>query len=160
MKLVVLLSLVSCLLSQPVWAVNAGTVPPDFALLTLDHKSVKLSEYTGKVILLDFWASWCGPCRESLPWMQAMQEKYGARGFQVVTINVDENSKDAAELLKELGVSVLALMDPSGRIPEMYDLQSMPSSFLIGRDGKISLVHSGFTSSDREPLEHAIMSML
>lgn len=141
-------------------AIGTGITPPDFALQSLDQKSVRLSEYRGKVILLDFWASWCGPCRDSLPWMQSMQEKYGAQGFQVVAVNVDPNSEDARALLKELQVGVLTLLDPQGQIPELYELQSMPSSFLIGRDGKIALAHAGFTRSDREPLEHAIQSML
>ncbi|MBN8551155.1 MAG: TlpA family protein disulfide reductase [Deltaproteobacteria bacterium] len=146
--------------AQSVFAVVPGAPSPEFALHSLDQKSTKLSEYRGKVILLDFWASWCGPCKESLPWLQSMQEKYGQRGFQVIAVNVDQNSDDAKSMLKELGVSLLTLLDPAGVTPEMYDLQSMPSSFLIDREGKIRIVHSGFSRSDREPLEHAIVSLL
>jgi cytochrome c biogenesis protein CcmG/thiol:disulfide interchange protein DsbE len=160
MKFLAVFALISCLAVRTASALETGVIPPDFSLPSLEEKSVRLSQYRGKVILLDFWASWCGPCRSSLPWLQLMQERYGNQGFQVVTVNVDSDKDYAIGLLNSLGIKLLTLLDPAGHIPEIYGLESMPSSFLIGRDGTLSLVHTGFSRFDKGPLEHAIQAML
>lgn len=89
-----------------------------------------------------------------------MQDKYGPHGLQVVAVNVDTDAALARTMLQELKVSVLTLLDPDGVTPEAYNVQTMPSSFLIGRNGAIALMHSGFGSSDQQALEHAIQAML
>src|SRR5690606_34181270 len=129
-------------------------------LPTLDNSSVNLSDFENKVIYLDFWASWCGPCKESLPWLQNMQYKYASRGLQVLLVNVDTEKSAASELLRKLNVTLMTLLDPGGRIAEAFGLKTMPSSFLISRGGKVALVHSGFSKSDRDALENAILALL
>ncbi len=141
-------------------AIEAGKTAPPIMLRTLDDKVVRLSDYSDKVVFVDFWASWCGPCKQSLPWLQKMQEKYGANGLQILAINVDTDPALARDMLKELNVNLLTLSDPDGKTPETYEVESMPSSFLIGRNGHVAVKHCGFSNSDRQALEHAIEAML
>lgn len=145
---------------QSAQALDSGVQAPEISLPSLDQSEVKLSAFKGKVVFLDFWASWCGPCSHSLPWLQSMQEKYGEKGLQVVAVNVDSDTESAKTLLKETRVKLLTLLDPEGKTPEQYGVETMPSSFLIGRNGAVALSHRGFSSSDREALEHAIQSLL
>ena len=107
-----------------------------------------LAAHRGKVIYVDFWASWCGPCRKSFPWMQAMQRELGGRGLVVLTVNVDAERADAERFLAEYGGELPVVFDSQGQLAELYKLQGMPSSFLIDRQGKIRYRHRGFRDSD------------
>lgn len=106
--------------------------------------TLDLAQYQGKVVYLDFWASWCGPCRRSFPWMNAMQQKYSAQGLVIVSVNVDEKRADADGFLKANPASFPVIFDPEGKLAEQYQLIGMPSSFIIGRDGKVLKAHQGF----------------
>jgi cytochrome c biogenesis protein CcmG/thiol:disulfide interchange protein DsbE len=103
-----------------------------------------LAQYRGKVVYLDFWASWCKPCRHSFPWMNAMQQKYGADGLVIVAVNVDEQHADAEKFLKETPAGFTVIYDPAGKLAEQYGIYGMPSSFVIGRDGQVLQKHQGF----------------
>ena len=107
-----------------------------------------LAAHRGKVIYVDFWASWCGPCRKSFPWMQAMQRELGGRGLVVLTVNVDAERADAERFLAEYGGTLPVVFDTKGQLAELYKLQAMPSSFLIDRQGKIRFRHRGFREAD------------
>lgn len=120
-----------------------------------------LSPWRGKVVLLDFWASWCEPCRESFPWMAEMVRKYGHRGLVVVTVNVDHDRSDADRFLAEgRRFDFQFLYDPEGRIARAYDIQAMPTSILFGRDGKESVRHSGFRTEEEPSYEDHIAGLL
>jgi len=106
--------------------------------------TLDLNAYAGKVVYLDFWASWCAPCRVSFPWLNAMAEALGPRGLVVIGVNVDHNRGPAEEFLRENAASFPIVYDPEGRIARKYGLQGMPTSVLIGRDGKVHATHSGF----------------
>lgn len=103
-----------------------------------------LSAYKGKVVYLDFWASWCAPCRVSFPWMNEIQQTYGNRGLVVIGVNVDRDRGPADEFLKANYPQFKIVYDPNGKIAGKYDFKDMPTSFLIGRDGKIRYTHNGF----------------
>ena len=160
MKLIRALVLSLVLVVPQALAIEAGKAAPPIMLRSLDNKVVRLSDFADKVVFVDFWASWCGPCKQSLPWLQQMQEKYGANGLQILAVNVDTDPGLARDMLSQLKVNLLTLSDPDGKTPESYEVESMPSSFLIGRNGHVAVKHCGFSSSDREALEHAIQAML
>lgn len=141
----------------PVFAAGlAGRPLPAFSLLGRDGIKIGTEQFRGKVVYLDFWASWCGPCRKSFPWMNALQSKYGAQGLQVVAINLDESSEDGMHFLKETPAQFQVAFDPKGTTPGLFAIKGMPSSLLIGRDGKVMFEHSGFKESDISDLEKKI----
>ena len=141
-------------------AARAGHSAPAFSLPSVSGKSASLDVLKGQVVLVDFWASWCAPCRESFPFLNRMQRQYGGQGLHILGINVDEKRADATRFLDKVPALFSVLYDAAGAIPKAYDLKVMPSSYLIGRDGKIRLVHQGFRAKDQAALEAAIQSAL
>ena len=121
---------------------------------------VSLAALKGKVVYVDFWASWCGPCKQSFPWMNEMQAKYGARGLQIVGVNVDGTSEEARKFLATTPAKFTIAFDPKGATPRQYGIKGMPSSVLVGADGKVIAEHSGFRDSDRAALEAQIVAAL
>lgn len=153
-------ALLSCICFSPkAFAIGAGSPAPDFELPGAKG-NVKLSNAAGSVVYLDFWASWCGPCRQSFPWMNAMQEKYRSQGLQVIGVNLDSKNEDVQKFLSQLPASFTVAFDTKGATPGSYGVKGMPTSFLIGRDGKIILEHAGFREGDRESLEQQIKTAL
>jgi len=137
-------------LTEQQWAVQ----------LSNGQSSIPLAQYKGKVLWIDFWASWCAPCRASFPWMNTMQEKYGDYGFKVVAINVDENSADAVQFLREHPANFDVFFDPSGNAPALFNVQGMPTSVLVDRQGNIHFMHIGFEPSQKEELEYKIRAVI
>jgi thiol-disulfide isomerase/thioredoxin len=122
--------------------------------------TVNLGNYRGRVVYLDFWASWCTPCRKSFPWMNAMQKQYGKYGFDVVAVNLDENRELANQFLKQTPANFTVAFDPSGKTAESYSVDVMPSSFLIDRKGELVAIHKGFRTVDSAALEKEIRQLL
>jgi thiol-disulfide isomerase/thioredoxin len=147
------------LLGLPAGAVEVGQSAPDFDLAG-SLAAVKLSDYKGKTVYLDFWASWCGPCKQSFPWMNEMQSRYSAKGLRVVGINVDQKTDDAKAFLKDTPARFDVAFDQSGKTPKTYAIKGMPTSVLIGADGKVISVHSGFKNEQRAELEAQIQQAL
>ena len=125
-----------------------------------DAPALDLSQYKGKVVYLDFWASWCKPCRQSFPWMNAMQAKYAGDGLVVVSVNLDEEHADADKFLKQVPADFTIVYDPEGKLAEQYKLIGMPTSFLIGRDGQVAKRHAGFFDSSPAEYEAEIRALL
>ncbi len=140
-------------------AQQVGSRAPVFDLVGTPRQ-VRLAEMKGQVVYVDFWASWCAPCKQSFPWMNEMQAKYGARGFTVVGINVDQKREDAEKFLAGTPAKFAVAYDTMGKVAEVYQPKGMPTSFLIGADGKVRAVHIGFKDSQREELEREIQSAL
>ena len=140
-------------------AVAAVKQAPLLELPAIDG-NVNLAQLEGKVVYLDFWASWCDPCRESFPWMAEMKEKYGAQGLEVVAVNLDKERALADTFLKTMQVNFVVAFDASGESAEKYGLRGMPGSYLIGRDGNIQASHLGFNDKDKAKLEAAIKVLL
>ena len=143
----------------PSSSVLSAEEAPGFELGGID-KQVKLSEYKGKVVYLDFWASWCGPCRKSFPWMNEMQSRFKGKGFRVIAVNLDEKRSDADKFINQLKPNFDIAFDPTGEVAGVYELQGMPSAYLIDRGGKLHSVHLGFRSKDIASLEHEIETLL
>jgi len=154
------LALSACLLAAlPAAAVDAGAPAPEFNLPG-SRGAVSLAALKGKLVYLDFWASWCGPCRQSFPWMNEMQAKYGPKGLQIVGVNLDAKRADADKFLAEVPASFVLAFDAQGDTPRRYAVKGMPTSMLIGPDGKVLLVHTGFREEERKQLEEAITAAL
>jgi thiol-disulfide isomerase/thioredoxin len=140
-------------------ATPAAMVPIDEA--TPDSSTIlNLEAYKGKVVYLDFWASWCVPCRKSFPWMNAMQAKYEKDGLVVIGVNVDRDAKAAQKFLKKAPADFNIVYDPEGKLASQYELEAMPSSFLYRRDGTLHESHLGFRDDDRDTLERMIQTLL
>jgi len=140
--------------------VPVGDMAPEFSLGSTAEEVITLSSLKGKVVYLDFWASWCPSCKASFPWLSQMQEKYKSQGLEVVAINVDKKRADADKFLSTLTPTFKILFDPAGITPAQYGLPGMPTSFIIGRDGRIVSIHSGFTDSLASESEGEIVKAL
>lgn len=132
---------------------------PDIDLPTING-NIQLESLKGKVVYLDFWASWCVPCKKSFPWMNQMKQSYAGQGFEILAINLDKDKKLADEFLKGMDVNFEVAFDESGKSASEYKLRGMPSSYLIGRDGRVHASHIGFREKDKEQLEQAIKNLL
>jgi cytochrome c biogenesis protein CcmG/thiol:disulfide interchange protein DsbE len=121
---------------------------------------VDLAALKGKVVYVDFWASWCVPCRQSFPWMNAMHRQYGNSGLDVVAVNMDQTRADADAFLQKYPAEFSVRFDPTGQLAPTFHVRGMPTSALLGRDGKVLLVHEGFRDKDKAALEQAIRTAL
>jgi thiol-disulfide isomerase/thioredoxin len=145
----------------PVNAVEVGQAAPAFNLPTLQKEQpFSLKSKEGKVIYLDFWASWCLPCRTSFPLLNKLHEKLKAQGFEVIAINLDEDKAKAEKFLQEFQVGFTVLRDAKGEWADKYVVESMPTSFIIDKKGAVSHIHHGFTSGDITDLEQKITALL
>ncbi len=151
--------LVATLIVSSAMALDKGSVAPAFDLNGVEG-NVNLAKYQGKLVYLDFWASWCGPCRQSFPWMNELQSKYGAQGLQIIGVNLDQKNDDARQFLATTPARFVVAFDPAGATPRNYGVKGMPSSVLIGPDGKILFEHAGFKDADKSALEAKIKSSL
>jgi thiol-disulfide isomerase/thioredoxin len=120
---------------------KVGESVPDLSKFKLEGN---LPDLKGRVVLIDFWASWCGPCKKSFPVMKDLQNKFDARGFSILAISVDEDKSAMNGFLKKNPVPFEIVRDAKGKTPEAFGVDKMPTSFLVGADGKIIAVHSGF----------------
>jgi cytochrome c biogenesis protein CcmG/thiol:disulfide interchange protein DsbE len=136
-----------------------GDAAPLFDLPGL-AANVRLERYRGKLVYLDFWASWCAPCKHSFPWMSMLQQQYGARGLQVIAVNLDARRADADTFLERTPAAFVVAFDPAGVSARQYHIKGMPSSALIGRDGRLLWLHTGFTDADRAGLEAQLQAAL
>jgi len=152
-----------CLLLLPAQGLPAdpGKEAPGFQLTALKTGQVmSLAEFRGKVIYLDFWASWCGPCRKSLPLYEKMKSEFSPEKFQIVAINLDENRDDAVRFLDKHPVSYTVLLDPAGTAASLWQVRAMPTSFLLDIDGRVVQSWAGFYPSHLGEIEDAIRSTL
>jgi thiol-disulfide isomerase/thioredoxin len=152
------------LLALPALAgVQVGQVAPPVALPLLSAGSpatFSLVSLRGKVVYLDFWASWCGPCRVSFPQLEQIRQELSGRGFEVLAVNVDEVEQDARRFLDEMPVSYPVVRDGEGATPRSYGILGMPTGYLIDRQGVIQLVHQGYRKSDGAALRLKIIELL
>jgi cytochrome c biogenesis protein CcmG, thiol:disulfide interchange protein DsbE len=144
----------------PSLLIAASNEPASDFTLRGAQADVSLSQYRGKVVYLDFWASWCGPCRQSFPWMERMESLYGPEGLVVIAINLDKQRSLAEQFIQQQQPHFTIAFDPQGEVAERYDVQMMPSSYLIDREGQIKLRHQGFQSDKTSLIEAEIRSLL
>jgi cytochrome c biogenesis protein CcmG, thiol:disulfide interchange protein DsbE len=153
-----LIALSTCL-AAVASAADVGTKAPDFELATQDGK-LKLSDLRGHYVYLDFWASWCGPCKQSFPWMNGLHDKYSGKGLKVLGISVDKKIEEAKQFLKEVPAKFAVAFDDSGTTPKAYSVKGMPTSLLISPDGTVLFVHQSFKDSDKQDLETKIKNAM
>jgi cytochrome c biogenesis protein CcmG, thiol:disulfide interchange protein DsbE len=147
--------------SQPAFAARARdhATAPDFTLPTTSVP-FSLADYRGKVVLVDFWASWCIPCRQSFPWMGSMIERYSAQGLVIVAINLDKKREAADEFLQTFHPPFIVAFDPAGKTAEAFHVDAMPSSFIVSRTGTIVYSHQGFERAKANTVEDQIKEAL
>lgn len=119
-----------------------------------------IARHHGKVVIVDFWASWCKPCRQSIPWLNAMRTRYGADGLEVIGINVDAERADADRFLREVPIDFELVFDPRGELAKEFQVRGMPSSYVFDRDGKLVQTHIGFRDARKDENEAALKALL
>ena len=140
-------------------AANSTNQAPNF-ILEGQQKKIELSNYHGTIVYVDFWASWCQPCRKSFSWMNKMQSLYGGAGFKVIAINLDESRKQADKFLQQIPANFDVAFDPQGNTAEAYNVKAMPSSYLIDKNGNIVHANLGFRGNDEDELEAKIRKLV
>ena len=142
-------------------ALDEGDRAPDFSAPALDGEgTIELSQHRGKVVYLDFWASWCGPCLTAIPEIEDMRSDFPAENFQIIAVNLDQKKKKALRFLAKNPIGYPSASDPDGRLPGQFGVETMPTSYLIDRDGVIRYVHRGFSRGDGSHLREEIRSLL
>jgi len=139
---------------------KAENKAPDFQISGLNSDLIQLNSLEGKVVYLDFWATWCGPCRKSFPWMNDMLEKYQDEGLEIIAISLDDKRKMVETFLKKFPAKFTIGLDPEGKIGDLYKVRVMPSSYIIDRHGYIVDTHMGFRTKDKEKLEVMLQTAL
>ena len=129
-------------------------------MLSTENGKIQLADLKGKVVYLDFWASWCLPCKKSFPWMRDMKKRYANQGFEILAVNLDKDKALADEFLKQMKVNFIVAFDSSGKTAEKYKLRGMPSSYLIDRNGRIYASHIGFREKDKMKLDQVVKDLL
>jgi thiol-disulfide isomerase/thioredoxin len=141
-------------------AVTPSASAPDFTLPSLGGPNLRLQEQRGRVVMINFWASWCGPCRVEMPHLARLYEKYRGSGFTVLAVNIDESPQKAASLATQLGMRFPVLLDTDKKVSRLYDLSTMPSTVLVDRDGRVRYVHRGYRDGYEETYDKQIRELL
>jgi len=137
-------------------AQEVGKPAPAIDLPAAGASNVKLADLKGRVVYVDFWASWCAPCKQSFPWMNDMQAKYGPQGLTIIGVNVDKKSDDADKFLASTPAKFTVAYDTAGQVAQAYQPKGMPTSYLIDGNGVVRAVHVGFRDKDKDELEREI----
>jgi len=141
-------------------AIAPATAAPDFTLHAMGGSNLRLKEQRGRVVMVNFWATWCGPCRQEMPQLNRLYEKYKSSGFVLLGVNVDDDTAKAAEVAAKLGVTFPVLLDTEKTVSKLYDLSTMPSTVIIDREGKVRYVHRGYLAGYEDNYEKQIRELL
>ena len=161
LKSAALLAFLPLMTTDVALALDVGDRAPAFSAPALrgDGK-VELSKFRGKVVYLDFWASWCAPCLAAIPEVEAMRSEFPTEDFQIIAVNLDQKTKKALRFLSKNPIGYPSASDPKGLLPGRYGVDTMPTSYLIDREGVIRYVHRGFQRGDGSKLRHEIRALL
>ena len=133
---------------------------PDFTLKSLKGTNLRLEEYRGQVVLINFWASWCGPCRQEMPLLDRLHHRYVDTGFAVLGINVEGEVKPAQEIVDKTKVTFPVLIDEDQKVSEMYNLEAMPSTVVVDRDGVVRYIHRGYKPGDEAKYVEIVKALI
>jgi len=147
-------------LSMPALAGPPSGPAPAFTLASRAGQDVSLSQYKGNVVMINFWASWCGPCRQEMPLLESIYKKYNKMGFTMIGVNVEPDSNAANEWLKATPVSFPILYDRDSKVSKLYDVSGMPSTVIIDRSGKLRVLHRGYKPGDENEYLDSIRSLI
>jgi thiol-disulfide isomerase/thioredoxin len=138
-----------------------GQLAPQCAAeLAGSAEKLDIRAYKGKVVLIDFWATWCPPCKKSIPFFNSLHSEYEKDNFEIIAINVDEDSEEAKQFLESNPVNYIMAFDPKGDCPAKFEVKAMPSSYLVDKTGKIRKVHLGFRDEDKDILREQVSAIL
>jgi peroxiredoxin len=139
--------------------INSGPAP-DFALKSHSGENLRLSEFRGEVVMINFWASWCGPCRQEMPLLDELYTQYQPLGFTILGVNVEEDPSKAKQLLKESPVNFPILYDDKSEVSKLYKVVAMPSTVLVDRDGNVRYLHQGYKPGYEESYQHQVRALI
>ena len=137
-----------------------GQQAPDFALKSSNGDNLRLSEYRGDVVMINFWATWCGPCRQEMPLLDELYQRYERVGFNLLGVNIDDDSRRAMQMIEELGVNFPVLFDARKEVSELYEVEAMPVTVLVDREGYVRYVHHGYKPGYEDKYLDQIRSLL
>ena len=140
--------------------VTAQAAAPDFTLKSAEGRNLRLQEQRGQVVLVNFWASWCGPCKQEMPHLNRIYDKYRASGFTLLAVNIDDDARHGAATASKWGLKFPVLLDAEKNVTRLYDLGAMPSTVLIDRDGKVRYLHRGYREGVEEAYERQIRELV
>jgi len=151
---------VGALIASAAFAGSTRTPAPDFTLASRSGGKVELTQLRGQVVMINFWASWCGPCRQEMPLLDKMYRKYKPAGFTLVGVNVETDPKDADGYLKATPVSFPILLDTENKVSQLYNVSAMPSTVLVDRKGVVRYVHHGYKAGDENEYLDRIRALI
>ncbi len=137
-----------------------GQVAPDFALKSSTGENLRLSEYRGNVVMINFWATWCGPCRQEMPLLDELYTRYERVGFSLLGVNIDDDSRRAMQMIEDLGVNFPVLFDARKEVSELYEVEAMPVTVLVDREGNVRYVHHGYKPGYEDKYLDQVRSLL
>jgi peroxiredoxin len=137
-----------------------GHAAPDFALKSSSGENLRLSEYRGEVVMVNFWATWCGPCRQEMPLLDELYQRYQRVGFNLLGVNIDDDSRRAMQMISELGVNFPVLFDARKEVSKLYEVEAMPVTVLIDREGNVRFVHHGYKPGYEDKYLDEVRSLL
>jgi thiol-disulfide isomerase/thioredoxin len=150
------------LVASLAWAAQTLSGPaPGFSLQSRDGQQVSLASLKGKVVMVNFWATWCVPCRQEMPHLEALYEKYNSLGFELLAVNVEKNNAEGArKWLEETPVTFPVLFDPNNEVTKLYKVQTMPSTVLVARDGTMRFIHHGYKPGYESDYQTQVRALL
>jgi len=147
-------------LAPSVMAVTLQEAAPDFTLKSLDGGNLRLEEYRCQVVLINFWASWCGPCRQEMPLLDRLHQRYEDTGFAVLGVNVEGQAAPAREVVESTRVSFPVLIDEGQLVSQLYRLEAMPSTIVVDRDGRVRYIHRGYKPGDESKYVEVVKELI
>lgn len=152
----------ACGLASPIatGAIATQASAPDFTLKSMNGPNLRLAEQRGRVVMVNFWATWCGPCRQEMPQLDRLYQKYKSSGFVLLGVNVDDDARKAGDVASKLGVTFPVLLDTDKAVSKLYDLSTMPSTVIIDRDGKVRYLHRGYLAGYEDNYDKQIRELL
>lgn len=137
-----------------------GQPAPDFALKSSTGENLRLSEYRGDVVMINFWATWCGPCRQEMPLLDELYTRYERVGFNLLGVNIDDDPRRAMQMVEDLGVSFPVLFDTRKEVSKLYNVEAMPVTILVDREGNVRYVHHGYKPGYEDKYFDQVRSLL
>ncbi len=137
-----------------------GQTAPDFVLKSATGENLRLSEYRGDVVMINFWATWCGPCRQEMPLLDELYGRYQRVGFNLLGVNIDDDSRRAMAMVNELGIKFPVLFDEDKKVSKLYEVEAMPLTLLLDREGTVRHIHHGYQPGYEQKYLDEIRSLL
>ena len=156
----IIAGLLSLMALNPASAGPVSGPAPNFTLKSMSGKNLKLSEMTGNVVLINFWASWCGPCRQEMPLLNDLHNKYEPLGFTVLGVNVEEQSEAALGFINDYPVDFPVLLDNKNKVSKLYNVVAMPTTVVVDRDGNMRFLHKGYKPGDEKEYRNMVKKLI